>query len=229
MLKNKDILFVAATHGDEKIGVEILKKINKKLDFNWLIANKKAFSRNKRFIDVDLNRIMPGKKYSRYYEKKRAYELNKILKNYKYIIDIHETVSNTGIFTIITKPTKKNMRLANSLPINNIVIWESGKKRNCGPITEYVNCGLEIECGPKNSKKIKKELENIIIKILKKYKNENKKNIFEVYGNLKKKNIQTKKIKDFKKTTINGETFYPLLVGQYSDKLCYKMKKINNP
>jgi len=64
----KKILFIVATHGDEKIGVEVIERLRtKKLDrfFDYLVANPKALEKNTRFIDVDLNRSYPGVRNSR--------------------------------------------------------------------------------------------------------------------------------------------------------------------
>ena len=114
MKLNKKILFIAAVHGDEKIGVEAINKIQKtKLSekFDSLIANQKALAQNKRFIDSDLNRIFPGNVNGNY-EEKRAKEITKIAKNYDFVIDLHGTISNTGIFIIIPKFTLANLLLA---------------------------------------------------------------------------------------------------------------------
>ena len=61
----KNLLFTTLTHGDEPIGLNVIKRlqdINKKSKINYIISNPKAFSKNIRFIDSDLNRVFPGKK-----------------------------------------------------------------------------------------------------------------------------------------------------------------------
>lgn len=233
----KNILFFAAVHGDEKIGINVMNKLEKNLilKISWLIANEKANEKGVRFIDVDLNRAAPGIKKAKQYEFRRAKELIEIAKNFKYIIDLHGTKANSGIFTIITNPKIENLLLASALPIKNIVIWNSDKIKEFGPITRFVNCGIEIECGPKDSAIIEKQLFEIIKKILQEGPNIDKKKLdskqyFRVFGKVKKNEIKSnvlKKIKDFQQIKLNNETFYPLLVGEYEDVVCYKMEKID--
>lgn len=236
--KQKDILTIVATHGDEKIGVEAMKAFEKQNPtnrFTWIVANEKALMNNRRFIDVDLNRIAPGRKAAKQYEVNRAYEINQLAKNYRYVMDIHGTVANSGIFSIVTRPTLQNLGLASVLPIKNVIIWTSENSKKTGPITQFVNCGIEIECGPKNSPQILEQLIKIlntinVADINKSNLSLDDKNIYQVYGKLMKNKVSTKeykKLKDFKQAKIGSETFYPLLIGQYPELACYKMRKLN--
>lgn len=232
----QNILFLTAIHGDEPIGVEVMQRLEREgLKPNWIIGNEKAFKKGKRFIEVDLNRVAPGKRKSKKYELSRAYQILKIAKKYKCVIDIHETVSNTGIFLIVTKARISNLQLSLALPFKRVVIWE-GKNPKKGPITQFLPYSLGIECGPKNSKKNRERLFQVFkkiviegIKIPTSLKVE-RKDWYEVFGKIPKSTFKASndiKLKDFEKTTIKKETFYPLLVGQYPEILCYKMRKID--
>lgn len=230
---NKLVLpvFLTGVHGDEKVGQKVLNSLQKEgKNFSWLLGNKKAFIKNQRFVEGDLNRLAPGNIKSKVYEERLAARLLKKLILYDYVIDIHETVSASGIFTIVTNPTRENLLLAGCLPIQNIVIWQSGLNSGTGPLMNFVKCGVEIECGPKGLNQMEINLKKVIEKILEDGINfENSgfgnKQIFKVYGKLQ--NNQAIKPIDFKLTKICGEEFYPLLVGQYPNIICYKMKKIN--
>lgn len=235
--KIKNILFLTAVHGNEAIGVKAVRQLEKKAllkNFFWLVANKKALKKGKRFIDVDLNRVAPGDKDSRKYERRRAYELLKIGRNCRYVIDIHGTGAPTGIFTIVTNPKKANLILAARLPIKNIVLWVSNKNYGEGPLTRFFKCALEIECGPKNSKKIQKKLLGILKYIVEKINfsalpSGSSKNLFKVYGKIDKGEISKKeadRLKEFKQATVNQEKFYPIFIRRYKDIICYKMRKI---
>jgi len=226
----KKFLFIGGTHGDEKIGVDILAAIQKdrtvrRLD--WIVGNGKAVQKNKRYIDVDLNRAAPGNSKAKEYEKRRAWEILKLAKKYKYVIDIHGTKSSSGIFIIVTNPKIENLIFAASLPVRNVVIWVAKKSEIINPLSEYFPCGLEIECGPQNSKKIRKKLRKIITDLLKNNSDikNTKSRIFQVYGRVE--GSWNPQLKDFEETIINGEKFYPLLAGQYQNITCYKMKKID--
>jgi len=228
----KKILFIGATHGDEPIGIEVLKNLEKKFNnFDWIIGNPKALKKRTREFAGDLNRSAPGNVNSNQYEQKRAAEIIKRSENYQYTIDIHGSGKPVGIFVIITNPKPINLKLASMLPIKNIVFWPSFSPELKGPLSEFFSCGLEIECGPKEDLGIKKSLEKKLEKFLINLKKLEKmpiaellkqKNIYKVYGSLKVK--PKKKLKEFKKVTINNETFYPLLIGSYEDKniICYK-------
>jgi len=130
----KQRLFLAATHGNEKIGVEVMEKVQKKYkNVDWVIGNPYALKQEKRFIDVDLNRSAPGNIFSKEYEMRRAAELVELGKQYREVIDIHGTDADTGIFIIINKFSKENLELAISMPIKRIVIWESSDRFSTSP------------------------------------------------------------------------------------------------
>lgn len=228
----KKILFIVASHGDEPMGLKVVERLFKgktKNKFDYLIGNPKALKNNARFIDTDLNRIYPGKPKGNI-EETVAYNILKFIKknNYDYIIDLHSTVSKTGTFIIITKPSTKNLGLALMFDIKKIVIWPKSKE-STGSLSSFVKCGVEIESGPKNDEKIIKNLENILNKFIEGSNNKDNikdkirgKEFYMITGKIKSKKIAPK-LKDFKK---NGK-FYPLFVNQYEGMLCYKMKKIN--
>ena len=61
----RKILFIAATHGNERDSVKVMRQLEKELPkekygYDWIIGNKKAFAANARFVEQDLNRSAPG-------------------------------------------------------------------------------------------------------------------------------------------------------------------------
>lgn len=228
----KKVLFIVSSHGDEPVGLEVVKRLFKrkiKNKFDYLIGNPKALKSNVRFIDADLNRIYPGKSNGNI-EETAAHNILKFIKknNYNYVIDLHGTISKTGIFVIITKLNLGNLFLASMLNIKKIVIWPKSEE-STGSLSSFVECGIEIESGPKDDKKVIKNLENILIKFINDINNKintkdkiKEKEFYLITGKIKsKKNVP--KLKDFKKMG----NFYPLFVNQYEGILCYKMKRIN--
>lgn len=234
--KKKKFLVIVAIHGDEAFSLPIIKDIKKKFpnDFDFMVGNLKALKENKRFVDIDLNRVAPGKEKSVLYEEKRAREIMEESKNYSFVLDIHGTISSSGIFTIVTNPTPQNLFLAYSLPIRKIVIWGSkNNARNIGPISRFVDCGVGIECGSKKSIGVQKELKKIFNAFA---SDKNKmpvdnKELYQVFGSVNKNELKdgNKKLKDFQETSLNGQLFFPLLVNQYRDQgiVCYKLKKVD--
>lgn len=226
--RKKDILFIGATHGDESVGVDALERLKESNTFDWLLANEKTYEAGKRFLEVDMNRSAPGKIDSDIYEERRVAEIIRKFDSYNYVVDIHGTVANSGIFIIITKPSFEDLLLALQFDIPNIVIWLPREKKDTGPLVEFAEPAIEIECGPKNSEAVTQELIEKLKTFLNKYnepitKDKLKgKSLFLVNGRIKKSLVS---MKDFELTEIEGEEFYPLLVGEYGIS-CYKMKKI---
>lgn len=236
-MKN-DILFIGATHGDERIGVDILRELTeRRQDFDWIIGNPKAFEQGSREYEGDLNRSAPGNPTSDAYASRRAAEILRLAKNYCSVIDIHGTKANTGIFIIITKVTQENLELASRFDIQNIVIWPSFSPELRGPLSEFFSCGLEIECGPKDSPIIREQLASILEAFLaargtnrESAPERTQQRFYEVYGSLLD-DEQSPCLKDFEEITIDGETFCPLLVDEYKQRqsiVCYKMKRITD-
>ncbi len=237
---DKKILILTATHGDEPLGVNVMKQIEKNLPknkygYDWIIANESAYKKCVRFTEVDLNRIAPGNIKSSIYEEKRAAELIRLSRKYNFIIDLHSSKSYCGVTTIITHPTLPNLILASILDADRYIIWYARSSLDNGPITQFTYCpAIEIECGPAAASKVKTRLIGVLTQFITKLKDltitellEKSKKIefYAVYG--KQKGRHNLSIVDFRETTINKETFYPFLANQYEGILCYKAKKIN--
>lgn len=231
LVKSVRTLFIAATHGDETIGIKVLGQLEQggmiKKDCS-LIGNPKALLQQKRYCQADLNRVFPGEKQSRIYEERRAYEILKQTQGYRAVVDIHGTNDKTGIFIIVSNPTPKNLALAKLFDVGNIVLWPPTSNRAIGSLSQFVKCGVGIECGPKNNNATREELTRILRRYLTGAQPKSNKSYFKVYGKLGL-NYKNMKLKSFKKTKIGGEIFYPLLVDRYQKIKCYKIKKINPP
>lgn len=236
------ILFILATHGNEYFSIEVFKKLEKSLPkniygYDWIIGNELALKKNIRFIKKDLNRSAPGDITSDIYEENRAAQLIKLANYFDLVIDIHGTISKVEIITIIPYPTIQNLVLSTIIPVKRNVIWYARSSAQSGPITQFCKqTALEIECGPMNKKRIKEKLEKTIKQILlmnqkpdfkKLIMTTKRKEYYFVYGKQKKLTKLAKTLKDFKSVQVNKEKFFPLLVNQYRDYICYKMKKIN--
>ena len=228
----KKILFIAAIHGNERLGVEVteqLKTTQQKNGLNVMIGNPKALRKNQRFIDADLNRVFPGKKNGNY-EEQRAQKIIEKSKSFDWVVDLHGSASATGIFIIITKFTLANLFLALRFNIKKIVIWP-GVPETIGSLSSYMPAGIEIESGYRDDPVVKKELRNKLKKFLIEAdvsvdfeKRLEEKQIFWYSGKLEKKNNKKPHgLENWKKL----DDYYPLFVdGQYSDLWCYKFKRI---
>ena len=138
--KGKTIIFMCGIHGNELSGKKALKNV-----FNYLEkesvevsgniigiqGNLKAIEKKERYIDVDLNRIWKQKNINllkkgklndkhEYKELKNIYDLINIIIEKKkkkdiIIIDLHNTSSANGLFSIIN--SKNDFQIASSMKI----------------------------------------------------------------------------------------------------------------
>lgn len=230
----KKILLIVATHGDEKIGIEVIENLNrKKLGkyFDFLIANPKALKKDVRYIDIDLNRSYPGKDDSLLYEEKLATRNLKLAKKYKYVIDLHEASQGRDDFIIVPRPKLSDFQFG-FIDLDIILLWPDPK----GPLGNILSNVIELEFGAKERKrkdmiiKATNIIELFIMRIYERAIKENKlKEIYLVYGKLTQKDFIDKTcLIDFRETEIKGEKFFPLLTNQYIDEgiICYKMKRL---
>lgn len=232
----KEILIIAATHGDEKIGIETMRELKKRKLQNFcdfLIANPRALKSKKRFMEKDMNRSYPGNKYSPYYEERLAYKNLLVAKNYRYVIDIHEADKSRNDFVIVPNNKLPQKFPLECIALDKVLLWPYPE----GPISQVLDNAIELEFGTKcraREEMIKRAV-NIIEKFIFNIRNGkfagNAKEFFYVYGILKTEELKDKinDLVEFKETKISGENFLPLLVEQYLDLgvACYKMKKIN--
>lgn len=221
----KNNLFICATHGDEQFSIPVVKKLRKQYDFDWIIGNEKALKQNKRFINCDLNRSAPGNPTSDKYEPRRAAEIVAKAKNYQTTIDIHGTFSKCDAFIILSDPSWENIELAKQFNIPNVLLWPS--LRPTGPLTQIIRPGLEIECGPKTSKKVSDKLGLILDQYLAGIKPTIKQNFYIITGQIKGEN--NPELKDFVRTSKFGDPFYPILTdNRYPGIACYKAERLND-
>lgn len=232
----KHLLIIAATHGDEKIGLEIIAKLRTKgLDqyFDWIIGNPLALKRKTRFVEKDLNRSYPGKRNSKIYEERRSYENFKAAKKYRYVIDIHEASAGMDDFIIVPRKKLSNKFPVQNINLGNILLWPDPT----GPLAQYLEQAIELEFGMKDRERKQAAnkgvmiVEGFINTVINKNLLTRRQNVYSVYGKIRYADFKIKKeLKDFKLCSLNGEKFFPLLVGQYVQEgiMCYKMKKHSN-
>lgn len=248
-----NLAIVYCMHGDEKLGKKIADyiyklRINKGI-LTTILANPKAYSKNKRFIDEDLNRIFPGK--SKTYEQKLAKNILKIVKNTDYLVDIHTTTGKTEPFAIVINKNLQTIGLIKSTGIKNVILM--GKNLASGKsLIDQTKNGFSIEYYSKTLKKsLKIGTENIKALLVgtRMVKGENlqknKLTFYQVVSVLDKpENFIVKvKFKNFsliKKGTLLGflkkepviadKNFYPIFHGEkaYPELVCLQAVKVSN-
>ena len=136
---NTTIIFIAGVHGNEKSGVialqrffQDIKKLKIKIEGTviGLIGNLNALKQNKRYITADMNRLWKTKTPN---SKKKNSEENEIIivkrlmdkiislkkKKNICIIDLHNTSSAHGVFTIVNNNTEKKLASSLAIPVIN--------------------------------------------------------------------------------------------------------------
>jgi succinylglutamate desuccinylase len=150
------LVFFAGIHGNEKAGVEALQNVLPTLnpdqvygDIYGLYGNMKALAKNKRFIDVDLNRIWTKALLedletstsltNEQDEQKAIYSfINQLLEtnnNPVYFIDLHTTSSKTLPFITIND-AMINRKFSKCFPVPVVLGIEEYLD---GPLLSYLN------------------------------------------------------------------------------------------
>lgn len=235
-MKKQQVL-VICQHGNERAPKEVLDK-HFNGSFEVVLANKKAYEKNIRFIETDLNRSFPGDKNVSL-EDKIASKLLKKLKKYQQVVDLHTATCDTPIFVIITKATKSHLNLTYKTGIKKIVFMEksiaSGKA-----LIDHVPLGISIEAGDEHLLITKKRIKRFLNNLLNRTKKRNNLEYYSVFGLLKKESKNERLLPEIKHFRIvrkgNDITnqrksefdFYPILPREtnYKGVLCLMAKKV---
>ncbi len=233
----RKILFITATHGNERDGVEVMQQLEQEFpkeeySYDWIIGNEKAYARNERYTEQDLNRSAPGSSESPIYEVRRAAEIIELGKNFDIVIDLHGTKTDSGIVTIIPYPSRENIALAKAAGLQRNVVWYSESSKTAGPLVQHMSVpAIEFECGPKGTSEAFTLTYDAVRRfIMANYDGVNvdeNNEFYTVYGKLLGEHDPL--LEDFVLATRQGDSFYPFLSGnEYPGITCYKMHKIES-
>lgn len=126
-------VIMGTLHGNEPIGAMVIEELKNLLkpaeihgEIYLILGNPKAYEKNQRFIDCDINRIF-NLNFSKPYntEEKRVLEIAPILEKADFLLDIHST-QKPSIPFIYTASTSRNLELAAIFETKFIV---SGNKK----------------------------------------------------------------------------------------------------
>ncbi len=245
------ILLNILTHGDERIGLTVAKEIKKyKIAPSVLsvnIANKKAYRAKKRYIDQDLNRSFPGKKYGNH-EERLAYRLFRFVKKFDVVIDIHSTTSSLKDALIVTKLDAETLRCIKAISPKYLLYMRATKNN---ALISNATIGLAFEYGKdKDPAVVKKVVRDVLrlfafLGIIKVRPKQSKRatRYFDVFGTVKKPKGYNllRTIKNYtlvrrgevyasngKKVLAAQEDFYPILFGEntYHHYFGFKAKEM---
>jgi len=211
----KGIGLVACVHGNEKYGIKVLKKIDRisyKGKIIPIIANLEAAKKNKRYIDMDLNRCFPGKQRGNC-EQRLAYSLTKILKKCDYVIDLHSSSIKTDPFIITTRLSRRHKELISYIPIKKVVLITK-KLAKGNALIDNCSCGISIEIGQHNDTRNGSRAINIIKNMLENLEKRKaaQKTFFSAYAIVRHGEKHPKKLRNFVAYYENKSRVYPILI-----------------
>jgi aspartoacylase len=111
----KKVALVGGTHGNERIGVELIHQWQRgaqphdlPFELQLVLANPQAVALNRRYIDEDLNRSFRPEDLRNLslssYEAQRAKVLAHQLAGTDFLIDLHNTTAQMGLTLILSQP-----------------------------------------------------------------------------------------------------------------------------
>ena len=164
------VAVVACLHGNEPVGEKVHRWLETQAhtfagSVKLVFGNAKAFKKDKRFINKDLNRVFPGKEDG-CYEEQRALKIMIDLENVDFVLDIHSRTPNTVEPFAIIPHEMKCERFVRASTMENVFVLPKKKKNQIYSgmaMIDTVKCpALAIESGQHKSFKT----ENVAIRIM---------------------------------------------------------------
>ena len=168
MSDSKRVLVVGGTHGNERTGVQLVRRLRANpaelkrgsFEAETFLGNALAIERNVRYLDQDLNRcfseqLLSGKPANR--EQSRAQEINALFgpkgpgSRTDWIIDLHTTTANMGVTLVVQQhdPLALDMALYVQQQMPDSVIFYEDNSADVDPfLCSIAHHGLLIEVGP---------------------------------------------------------------------------------
>jgi len=135
------VVVVGGIHGDEPSGVTAIHRVlADDLDLDRTVAfvegNPTALSADRRYVDVDLNRVFPGDADSDDHERRLAAELCSIVAD-RPTLSLHSTHSQPEPMALVSREQPRAQEIAARLPTPSIVDETGavdGALSACGPV-----------------------------------------------------------------------------------------------
>lgn len=135
-----NILVIGGLHGNEPLGIEIVRTIERDPipNVTAIFGNPDAIEKGVRFIESDLNRVFPGNQ-SGVTEERRAAFLMEATKSYDVVLDFHNTHTSVNDFGFVGNDTSTALPVATFLGFSRVIIADY----NC--INKFVPTCLSCE------------------------------------------------------------------------------------
>jgi succinylglutamate desuccinylase len=241
--KTINIVNVCCTHGNEVVGSHIHENFNygKNEFYKWnsVIGNEKALGKS-RYIEADLNRVFPGKKYGNY-EEKRAYELMSHLQHYDLIIDWHQSVSDMDDLILINKNNSFIRDICKHFNIKHVIELDTEKStddyngllihqfKNAIAI-EYGRCPINIGDNCLDSSRAKKDADHDFRRLINKKPYDFEQKTYRFFGTVNLRDKGNLRLLNFRPLEIEEKRYlgippnlsvYPAFIDGYKDQGIY--------
>ncbi|MBP6981874.1 succinylglutamate desuccinylase/aspartoacylase family protein [Candidatus Gracilibacteria bacterium] len=177
----KNILILGSIHGDEPCGSRAIEKIREAILSGKIsiqngkitcipYANFEAYTKSKRQITENLNRIFGSRKSGDIYDIAKGIE-KEILEN-DFILDLHSFSSGLESFIFNDYNTEEINTMIRSIPIEYVMTgWvnlyeESEEMDTIGFAKQHGKIGITIECGENTDPESERNAYDSIISIL---------------------------------------------------------------
>jgi predicted deacylase len=162
-----EIAIVGSIHGDEPCGRDGIEAVladpptvNRPVKF--IVVNEEALAANRRYVDVDVNRIFPGDPDSDVREVRLAAELAAEIRDCT-VLSLHSTQSYDDMFALVDEVTPLAREVIPKLSVDAIV---RTKGNNEGRLFSVAPEAIEVECGYQGSEEAAANAEQVIREFL---------------------------------------------------------------
>jgi len=146
-----EVAVVGAVHGDEPCGANAIREF---LDSEptlerpavFIIANERALEEGRRYVDVDLNRVLPGDRDADEHERRLAAELVDRTEDC-VTLGIHSTRSYAGAFGALSAPNERKRAIFDRMPLGKVIDTSAVSDGRCVDQPMFV----DVEVGPQGS------------------------------------------------------------------------------
>ena len=158
MSKTLQVAIIGGTHGNEPVGIEVMKAFQKNKpkeclhQYKTFFANPKAYELKTRFVHTDLNRAFGKNGIRKGYEAGRVHELESGIRNqFDLTLDLHTSTSNMGLTLILnnTHDLSRNVAAYLKRVVSGLkIIEEDQLDEESTHLNRLAPAGLTIEVGP---------------------------------------------------------------------------------
>jgi len=146
-----EVAIVGAVHGNEPCGAKAIRKFldadpTLKRPTAFIIANQQALEQGERYIDVDLNRVLPGDPTADDHERRLAAKLTDQTEDC-VTLGIHSTQSYTGPFGVLSAPNERKRDIFDRMSLTKVADTSMVSGGRCVDQPMFI----DVEVGPQGS------------------------------------------------------------------------------